>query len=100
MKFHGRVGSSSDMREIQLQRVPQDHVDGHVLRHEVRAVALARDLGQRDALLGALLLEPQAVHVDVLDLCDPLLVEDALGGSRIELERDAEVSSPCRCRGP
>ena len=79
------------MREVQLQHVPQDHVDGQVLRHEVHAVALAQDLGQGDDILGAMLLQPQAVHVDVPDLGDALPVEDAIGSGRIELEREAEV---------
>ena len=62
-----------------------------MLIDRVRAVALARDLGKWDDILGALLLAPQAVHVDVPHLGDPLAVEDDLGGSRIELEGDAKV---------
>ena len=41
MEFCGCVGSPSDMRVVQFQHVPQDHVDRQVLGHEICTVALA-----------------------------------------------------------
>ncbi len=41
-------------------------------------------------ILGALLLKPQAVNVNVPDLGDALPVEDALGGRSVELKDDAD----------
>ena len=49
------------MHKVEFRHMPQNHRDGQVLGHQVRAVDLARDLGQRDDLLGTLLLEPQAI---------------------------------------
>ena len=79
------------MHKVELGHVPQNHRDGQMFGHQVRAVDLARDLGQGDDILGTLLLEPQAVDVNVPDLGDALPIEDALGGCGIELQNDADV---------
>ena len=86
MEFGRSLRSASDVRKVELRHVLQDHRDGHVLGHQVRAVDLARDVGQGDDLLDALLLEPQA-----LNLGDALPVKDALGGGRFELHTDADI---------
>ena len=86
-----RLRSPFDMREVQLQHVPQYHVDRQVLGHEVCTVSLARDLREWNDLLGALLLEPKAVHVDVVYLCYPLAIEDPLGSRCVKLEGNPDV---------
>ena len=78
MEFSGRVGSSSDMSEVQVQHMPQDHVDGQMLCREIGAVAFARDLREGNHLLRALFLEPQALHADVTYLGYSLTVKYAL----------------------
>ena len=79
------------MYELQLRHVPEYHHDGQELHRQVRTVDVARDIDQRNALLGALLLEPKAVDVNVPEFGDALPVEDALGGGRVDLEPDADV---------
>ena len=69
----------------------QDHGDGQMLRHEIGAVVLARDLREGHDLLRALFLEPQAVHVDVTYLGYLLAIEDALGSRRVELEGNPDI---------
>ena len=91
MEFSGRVGSPSDMSEVELQHMPEDHVDGHMLCREIGAIAFARDLHEGNDLLRALFLKPQAVHVDVTYLGYTLTVEYALGSRRVELEGNPEV---------
>ena len=90
MEFGRGFRAVSDVHKVELRHVPQYHRDGQVLGHQVRAVDLARDLGQGDHLLGALLLEPQAINVNVADLGDALPVKDALGGRGIDLQDDAD----------
>ena len=46
------------MNKVQLGHVPDDPGNRQVLSHEVSSVTLARDLVQRDDILGALLLLP------------------------------------------
>ena len=90
MEFSGRVGSPSDMSEVQLQRMPQDHVDGQMLCHEIGAIALARNLCVGNDRLRALFLKPKAVHIDVTYLGYPLAIEDPLGSRGVELEGNPE----------
>ena len=91
MKFSGHVRSPSDMSEVRLQNMPQDHVDGQMLCHGIGSVALARDLREGNDLLHALFLKPKAIHVDVTYLGYSLTVENALGSRGVELEGNSEV---------
>ena len=79
------------MLEVKLHHMSQDHMDRQVFGHEVCTVALTWDLRERDHFLGALLLKPKAVHVDVTYLGYPLAVEDALGRRRVELDADPNL---------
>ena len=99
MEFSGRVGSSSDMRKVQLQHMPQDPVDGQMLCHEISAVAFARDLRGGHNLLRALFLEPQAVHVDVTCLGYSLTVKYTIGSRGVELEGNPEVRTHVHAEG-
>ena len=91
MEFGRSLQPASDMHKVELRHVPQDHRDGQVNGHQVRTVDLVRNLGQWDDLLGALLLEPQSLNVNVPDLGDALPVKNALGGSRVDLQPDADT---------
>ena len=99
MEFRGRVGSPSDMNEVELQHMPQDHVDGQMLCREIGAIALAWNLREGDDILRALLLKPKAVHIDVTHLSYPLAIETPLGSRGVELEGNPEVLTHVHAEG-
>ena len=53
MEFGCSLQSAPDVHKVELRHMPKDHRDDQVLCHQVRAVDLARDLGQWDTFLGA-----------------------------------------------
>ena len=62
-----------------------------MFRHEVGAIVLARNLREGHNFLRALLLEPEAVHIDVTYLGYLLAIEDALGSRSVEPKGNPDI---------
>ena len=86
MEFGGRVTSTTHMGEVELGHKYEDYGHRQMLRHEIDAIVLARNLREGHDIFRALLLEPKADHVDVTYLRYPLAIDDALGSCSVKLD--------------
>ena len=87
------------MDKIQVGHVSKYHMNCQVLCHQICSVGLARDLGQRDDLPGALLLQPQAVYIYMTHFGNPLPIDNVLRSSRIQLQSDADIGAKIHAEG-
>ena len=64
-----------------------------MLRHQVRQVVRAEDLGQLNKLADLLLLKPGHAHVEVPDSPDALSLQDSQRNSRVDVKPRAQLNA-------
>ena len=76
-----------------------DHQLGEMFGHQVGLVGFSRNLLQRHQLLGALFLQPKAIHIDMANFGQAGPVQDALRRRGVELQANSYFISQVCAQG-